>query len=618
MQKQSDDELGLAGGNQPIADYALIGDMRGAALVGKTGAMDWLCLARFDAIPVFAGLLDASQGGACTVTLAGSLVATSRRYLPGTNILETILSVADGTLVITDFMAVGIVKEPGDTGPDNVAPGRVIRMIRCASGTVSVVVRVEPSFDWARRTVSPVLKGRQVFYPGESLYVAASHDLVADIGAVEVRATLQPDETLTVVLSHVSLNDTAVGEAAAQQSETAAYWTRWSAHSSYRGLHANHVGRSALCLKLLTYAPTGAMIAAPTAGLPEAVGGVRNWDYRFVWTRDASFSVSAFLNLGYRREAAEFLRFLHGACAGGEVGKVMYGVDGPVPKEEKLHHLAGWRRSVPILVGNEASGQKQHEIYGELLAALNLYVSEHGTDGLCQSLKDDLPRFVQRLAVAAIENWKSPDQGIWELRGEPRHLLHTKAMCWVALDRALNLAPELGMDTPATWASERDAMRQECLDCGWSAEINALTMEFGGRDLDMSTLRLSLMGLLDASDLRMTATLKAMDAELSDGDLYRRYRFEDGLPGTEGAFAACSFWVAGLRTLRGELEPARDLLDRLLQRSNDVGLFAEEFELSTGEQIGNFPQGFTHMAVIHEAVRLHQAAETAERTSQAN
>ena len=614
MQQQFDDEAALAG-SQPIADYGLIGDMRGAALVGKTGAMDWLCLARFDAVPVFAGLLDASQGGACTVNLSEPLTSTSRRYLPGTNILETTLRSASGTLVITDFMAVGIVEEPGDARPDSVAPGRVVRMIRCASGTVCIIVRVEPSFDWARRTASPVLEGRRACYPGESLYLAASHELVAEAGAVQARATLQPDETLTVVLSHVGLDVTAVGEAAAELRETADYWTRWNAYSSYRGPHADHVGRSALCLKLLTYAPTGAVIAAPTMGLPEAVGGVRNWDYRFVWTRDASFSVSAFLNLGYRHEAAEFLRFLHDACAEEEVVKVMYGVDGPVPAEEKLHHLAGWRGSVPILVGNEASGQKQHEIYGELLAALNLYVSAHGTDGLCQSLKNGLLRFVQRLAVAAIETWKSPDQGIWELRGEPRHLLHTKAMCWVALDRALKLAPLLGMNIPDTWVSKRDAIRQECLDRGWNAEINAFTMEFGGRDLDMSTLRLSLMGLLDASEPRMTATLKATNAELGDGDLYRRYRFDDGLPGLEGAFAACSFWVVGFHTLRGELEPARDLLDRLLQRSNDLGLFAEEFALSTGEQIGNFPQGFTHMAVIHEAVRLHQA-ETAQRAGE--
>ena len=617
MQLQADDAA-LFAADRPIADYALIGDMRGVALVAMDGAIDWLCLARVDAVPVFAALLDAGQGGACTIHLSGGVLETSRRYLPGTNIVETTLRGRTGSLVLTDFMPVAAVLDPGDTGPNSKAPGRVIRILRCASGTVAMTVRIAPSFDWARRDPSPMLSGRLASYAGEALHVACSHDLTADENTLQSQATLQADETLTLVLGHVELDEAAVAAAAFQLSETADYWTRWSERSSYRGANADHVGRSALCLKLLTYAPTGAMVAAPTTGLPEAVGGVRNWDYRFVWTRDASFTVSAFLNLGYRREAAEFLRFLHEACAGGAVVKVMYGVEGPVPKEERLRHLAGWRGSVPILVGNEASGQKQHEIYGELLAALNLYVAEHGTEGLCRSLKDDLPGFVARLAEAAVDHWKRPDQGIWELRGAPRHLLHTKAMCWVALDRALKLAPRIGLAAPPHWASERDAIREECLERGWNAEVGALTMEFGGSDLDMSTLRLSLMDFLDARDPRMTATLFAMIADLGDGDLYRRYRFDDGLPGEEGAFAACSFWVVGLHTLRGELETARALLDRLLQRSNDLGLFAEEFDTATGEQIGNFPQGFTHMAVIHEAVRLHQAAETRGNAGQAD
>ncbi len=593
---------------RPMSDYGLIGDMRGAALVASDGSLDWLCLSRFDAEPVFLGLLDADKGGGCTIDLGGAISTVRHGYLDGTNVLETHLTCDDGSISVTDFMPIRALEEVGDVGADSDAPGRLVRIIRCTGGAVDVTVRIAPAFDWGRRRTAPVLASWTASYVEDRLYLASSHSVSPDGSAVTTGGRLAEGETLTIVLTQAGpLDAVAVENAPDQLSDTVRYWRDWDARSTCAGPHAAAVSRSALCLKLLTYAPTGAMIAAPTTGLPEAVGGVRNWDYRFVWTRDASFSVSAFLNIGHRREAAEFLRFLHNACGDGDVVRVMYGVDGPVPEEQELHHVSGWRGSRPILVGNEASDQKQHEIYGELLAALNLYLSRHGTDGLCPELRAALPDFVRRLAEAAIENWRIPDQGIWELRGAPRHLLHTKAMCWVALDRAITLAPRLGLDVPDLWRSERDAIRSECLSQGWNPHVAALTMEFGGEALDMSTLRLALMGMLEAGDPKMTATLEASVRELGEGDLYWRYRFDDGLPGDEGAFAACSFWVVAMHTLRGELEAARSLLDRLLARATGLGLFSEEFDGSSGEQIGNFPQGFTHMAVIHEAVRLHEA-----------
>ena len=282
----------------------------------------------------------------------------------------------------------------------------------------------------------------------------------------------------------------------------------------------------------------------------------------------------------------------------------MYGVDGPVLEEETFDHLSGWQGSRPVMAGNAASDQKQHEVYGELLAALNLYVDRHGTAGLCPSLRDDMPAFVGRLAEAAIQAWRTPDQGIWELRGDPRHLLHSKAMCWVALDRADRLTRLLDRSPPVHWHAEREAIRDFCIGEGWNADKNAFPMEIGGTALDMSTLRLALMGLISADDPKMTATLAASTAELSTGDLYHRYRFDDGLPGEEGAFLACSFWVVALHTLRGDHDVASAMIDRLLSRSNDVGLLSEEIDVSSGVMIGNFPQGFSHMAVIHELVRL--------------
>lgn len=606
---------------RPIADHALIGDMRGAALVDVDGAISWLCLPRFDSVPLFFSLLDAEQGGGCSIVPHDAVEQRTRRYLPATNILETTLATRSGTLVVTDCMPVRAIADCGDAGPDCTAPGRVIRRIACMAGAVSLTLRVAPRFDWARRQVKPALTADGALWPGGELSLACSHPMTFDALDMVCRPTLQQGDTVLLVLGYgAPLAAADLGAVPLQIQETHDYWCAWSGQNTYRGRHREAVLRSALCLKLLTYAPSGAVIAAPTTSLPEATGGARNWDYRYVWARDASFSISAFLNLGFRREAAEFLRFLHDADGqgSGEVLRVLYGVQGPLGKQDDEHvlgHLSGWRGSRPVRAGNGASGQQQHEIYGELLAALNLYVSRHGLDGLCPDLRADMGQFVRRLADTAIERWRTPDQGIWELRGDPRHLLHTKAMCWVALDRAIALAPHVGMSASAAearWRIEREAIHADCLRHGWNAEMNTLTMEYGGTDLDMSTLRLALMDFLPVDDPRMAATLAASERALDagTGDLFYRYRFDDGLPGQEGAFAACTFWVAGLHALAGHHEHAEDLIGRMLARANDVGLYAEEIAPDTGAHLGNFPQGFTHMALIHEVVRASTLASS--------
>lgn len=598
---------------RPIADYALIGDLRGAALVATDGAIDWLCLPRFDSTPHFFALLDPQQGGACTIAPDAPVTGRSRRYVPATNILETVITTANGSLVVTDCMPVRARRHAGDTGPDCEAPGRLVRRIACQRGTLAFTVRVAPRFDWARQPATPTLTlaDHGASYADGDLQIACSHPLTADGNDLLARVTLRAGEALVLVLGHGdALTHAAIDEVPGQLAQTEQYWRAWSSQCTYRGRHAETVLRSALCIKLMTYAPTGALIAAPTTSLPEAIGGVRNWDYRYVWARDASFSISAFINLGFRREAAEFLRFLHQADGqgSGEVLRVMYGIDGPVLEEERLDHLSGWRDSRPVQIGNGASDQQQHEIYGELLAALNLYVTCYGMDGLCPDLRSDMGAFVQRLAAVTMQRWRTPDQGIWELRGDARHLLHTKAMCWVALDRAIRLAPHVGIVADPAWVHARDAIHADCLQHGWNAELGVMTMEYGGSDLDMSTLRLALMDFLPADDPRMAATLAASERELDagTGDLFYRYRFDDGLPGQEGAFAACTFWVAGLHTLAGRRQHAEQLVDRMVARANDVGLYAEQFDPATGEQIGNFPQSFTHMALIHEIARTHQ------------
>ena len=603
------------GADLPISDYGLIGDMRGAALVSKAGAIDWLCLPKFDCTPNFFALLDADQGGSCRVTLAGERAGErARRYRPRTNILETTLVADAGRLTVVDFMPVRAKGHPGPTGADSDAPNWLVRRLRCEGGQVAVRLAVAPRFDWALDgSDRPPLDGKAAVYPRHGLFVVASEAPEVDGPDLAIEARLREGDSLDLVLGYGEAPSEPVGALVSRLlAETEDYWLGWAGQFTYASQHSDLLLRSALCLKLLTYAPTGALVAAPTTSLPEAVGGVRNWDYRFVWARDASFTAAAFINLGFDREAAEFLRFLHEADGADQTLSIMYGVDGDLPEERQLDHLRGWRGSRPVIAGNLAYKQDQFEIQGELLAALNLYLSTCGADRLCPSLRSDLPGFITRLAETVVACWRKPDHGIWEIRGPATHQVHTKALCWVALDRAVKLAPRVGMVPPPRWASERDAILAELLDKGWNAERNAYTMSYGSDQLDAAVLRLPLLQVVAADDPRMRATADAIDRELAVGDLYYRYHIDDGLPGREGAFAACAFWAVGVRVMSGRLEEAQALLDKAVARANDLGLFPEEFCVDTGLALGNYPQAFTHMAVIQETLRLSAALDACE------
>lgn len=597
----------------PISDYALIGDTHTTALIARDGSIDWLCWPRHDSPALFLRLLDDETGGSCTVAFR-DLTSLSRRYLPGTNVLETTFTTATGRARLVDLMPVDPPDTEPDEGPDGDGEDRLIRMLTCEAGRVEGGFRVHPTPDYARGDCIPVEdRGCVLFEAGaQRLRVVASHPLaVAGWQAAEARFALGEGETAYLVLTHGEDEARAgvadFAGAQARLDRTIRYWERWSARCTYRGPYREAVLRSALCLKLLTYAPSGGMVAAATAGLPEAVQGNRNYDYRFTWMRDASFTVTAFVALGYVREAAEFLRFLREADGSrGRDVRLMYGIDGDTPGEETLAHLKGWRGVGPVVIGNEAESQTQHDMYGELLFALCAFLDAVKFDPP-KKVNDHLPEVLENLTSRAIRSRDEPDHGIWEMRTEKRQQFHTKAMLWVALTHAAHVARHVeGVDAERITEWDRTAaeIRAEYLERGWNAKRQAYTQAYGSDDLDAAVMRVVLFGAIDPDDPRLLSTLAAIDRELVVGDLVYRYRMDDGMEGEEATFTACAFWRVGCLALTGRTREAKEAFERLIARGNDVGLFAEEIDAQTGEQRGNTPQGFTHMALINAAIRL--------------
>ena len=596
----------------PLSDYALIGDTHSTALINRIGSIDWLCWPRHDSPALFLRLLDADKGGACRIEFDG-LVSVSRRYLPRTNILETSFVTRTGRATLTDLMPVRPPDTMPEEGPDGEGECRLIRMLTCASGTVSGGFIVRPTFDYAREPcrTSVAETGCVIFEGGaQRIRATATHALRIEGELARNDWTLREGEQGCLTLTHGEDADPSfdgIDDASGRLDHTRRYWEQWSGTCSYRGRYREQVIRSVLCLKLLTYSPTGAIIAAPTTALPEAVPGSRNYDYRFAWMRDCSFTVNAFTALGYVREAAEYLRFLRNAdpTRGREL-RLMYGIDGAVLGEQTLDHLEGWRGTGPVRIGNAAESQTQLDIYGELLTALHGFLDLVDFDPP-QKVHDHLPEVIGNLAEQAIRHRGEPDHGIWELRGEPRQILHSKGMNRVALDCAVAIAKRIGTVDAARiahWERQAAEIAEEYRTQGWNQARGAYTMSYGSDVLDTALLRLVIYGAFDAHDPRVAATLERINQELGDGDLLYRYRMDDGLEGDEATFTACAFWRARVLSMMGRTDEATALFERLLLRGNDLGLYAEEIDAATGEQRGNFPQGFTHMALINMAVHL--------------
>ncbi|MBM9596030.1 glycoside hydrolase family 15 protein [Roseitranquillus sediminis] len=578
----------------PIEDYALIGDCHGAALVSAAGSIDWCTPRRFDGDPVFFQLLDAGGGGSWSVEPEGTR-RISRAYVERTNILRTLFETETGTLELIDFMPVG--RTRGARVHDYVtlnAPGWVVRRMRCTSGHATLKTRFRPrGHEFSTRPLEMHIGDGRIDCEGGITLWCAGEARREDDGAA-VRIVLGDGEAQTCVMTSIAPLFDPRERADQLYDVTCAFWQEWTDYSRYRGPYEDAVRRSALALKLLTYAPSGAIVAAPTTSLPEEIGGSRNWDYRFCWIRDATFALFSLSVLGYSAEASRFSTFLSRHCLReGSTLRIMYGIDGEPYLREHCHdHLSGYRDSRPVRVGNGAAEQRQLDVFGELLDWAELRAA------LGSRLSADEKALLRGVADHVCETWQVPDHGIWEMRCEPRHFTQGKAMAWVTLDRAIRLFGEKPL-----WRDTRDKILREVLEKGVAGDPAHLVQSYGADTTDASLLQVPLLGLPLDPDL-VARTVEEVERELRTRDLVHRYRGDDGLEGGEGAFFITSFWLVEALLTVGRADEARELFERLLSRANDVGLYAEEVDVRTGAFLGNIPQAFTHLSLISSASLL--------------
>jgi GH15 family glucan-1,4-alpha-glucosidase len=605
---------------QAIENYGVIGNMHTAALVGINGSLDWHCTPHFDSPSVFGAILDDLKGGRFQISPVADQVRTKQSYWPSTNILVTRFAHADGIAELEDFMPAGL---PSDSPSCH----NVYRRIRCVRGTMRISLLCRPAFDYGRAAhETSVGVGGAIFNSKKSsLALCSEIPLEPDgQGGVTANFVIEEGKSQVFTLRHHEANSSACSPPSPEQVQelfehTVKFWQHWITGCTYRGRWRELVERSALVLKLLTFEPTGAIIAAPTTSLPEVIGGARNWDYRYTWLRDAAFTVYAFLRIGFTAEAAHFVNWIqncaHLRADSGKKLPVVLTIHGDAHlPEESLNHWEGYRQSKPVRIGNKAAEQCQNDICGEVLDSLYLY------NKYVTPIDYDFWVAIRSRLDWLCENWQYPDAGIWEMRGRQEHFLYSKIMNWVALDRGVRLAEKRAFPgNQEKWIRERDRIYEEVMTKGWNDKRRAFTQFYGSEDLDASLLIMPLVFFMAPTDRRMVRTLRAIlesptrGGLVTDGLVYRYPPRDkiDGLPGEEGTFNMCSFWLVEALTRGGQADPemldqARLLFEHMIGYANHLGLYAEQTS-QQGEALGNFPQAFTHLALISAAFNLDRA-----------
>jgi GH15 family glucan-1,4-alpha-glucosidase len=592
---------------QPIENYGVIGNMQSVALAGMNGSIDFLCYPDFDSPSVFAALLDDEKGGRFQIEPRLTRPRVRQLYLPDTNILLTRFLADEGVVELTDYMPIN---------PHAEEPNEIVRTVSVIRGNVTLTMRCQPRFNYARTMHRTEISDRcAIFFPFDNsfapmaLYSTTTLERVSQ--DVHSNFKLQAGDTATFVFgaqrSHGQQPEMQIlGQ---RFHQTCRFWKKWIAKSKYRGRWREMVNRSALMLKLLTSRAHGTLIAAPTFSLPESIGGVRNWDYRYTWLRDASFTLYALIRLGFVEEAEAFIDWLKGRLVDdAERGplQVVYGIDGRQKLDElTLDHLAGYENSRPVRIGNAAYQQLQLDIYGEMMDST--YLANKYGDPISHGGWQGVQRILEWLG----KNWRRPDEGIWEVRGGAKEFLHSRLMCWVAFDRALRLAQKRSLSGPLDeWLRTRDEIRSDIFTNFWSDEVQAFVQTRGTRDLDASALLMPMMRFISPVDPMWLSTMRALEKSLIEDTLVRRYKVgrtnADGLPGTEGSFTACSFWYVECLARAGELQRAQLLFEKLIGYANHLGLYSEELG-SDGRHLGNFPQALAHLALISAATYLDRA-----------
>lgn len=580
----------------PLRDYALVGDCHGSALVSRSGSVDWCCLRRFDADPVLCRILDWQKGG--FFAIRPSVEHTVHRsYEPRTNLLQTLYRTAGGSVSVTDFMPVGRAVGSGVHDYSTLrAPGWLVRVVDGLEGSVPMRAQCRPSADFARRRPTLSVEGTRVRCDadGPELWGEVEWSASDEEGLVEAEFAVRPAERCRFVLASAPIRAESPARRVDRLTDiTRAFWDEWSDYCRYEGPYEDEVLRSALVLKLLTYAPSGAVVAAPTTSLPEWPGGERNWDYRYCWLRDSTLTLQALSSIGYTGAAHDFSTFLMRATQATRPAiQIMYGILGETRLEEStLDHLEGWRGSRPVRVGNGAYGQEQLDVYGEVIDWAMLYTTLGGR------FSEEGDAFLRALLDHVATHWDEPDRGIWEMRSGPRQNVYGKIMSWVAADRIHRM---FGDEDAVTL---RDRIRDEVLSRGVDPETGGLRQSFGEHATDAALLMTPGLGFPAGDDV-LDATVRWVEATLRDGDFVRRYADSDGLEGQEGAFLICSFWLVDALLLTGRRSEARRLFESLLGHANDVGLYSEEIDPDSGAFLGNFPQAFTHLALVRSATHL--------------